>query len=351
MQELEQSRTEQDDHALEQAAINEPEAAIERQPPVQAVPPVASFEALTGQQQGPAVEGPKGKAAESQPDNTTAITDAGIEQLAHGMVDKELDDKDEEYLASQGYRALPVIRGQHEFVMRTFVPTQGGRAPIVSFRGTVPSKIDTLIADVDPSGIGMYQFNPNRSLIEGQMRAAASHGKVISAGHSLGGALAQIAAAAFTDCVGRIVTFQAPGVSREMAQQIVNHNEQNPDEAIESSHHRVANDLVPLGGQALTPGMVHNHQMTGGNMLSRNPLAAHLAFPLAQEEKAKGNELPHQTEQQVVPTGDETTEHANEEKTQLVELARRGLGHLIFGTGAVINGIGGAISSIFNRGD
>src|ERR1043165_6458653 len=115
MQDLEQARTEQDDHALEQAAINEPEAAIERQPAVQAVPPVASFEALTGQQQqqGPEVEGPKGKAAEAQPDNTTAITDAAIEQLAHGMVDKELDDKDEQYLASQGYRALPVIRGQH----------------------------------------------------------------------------------------------------------------------------------------------------------------------------------------------------------------------------------------------
>ena len=61
--------------------------------------------------------------------------------------------------------------------------------------------------------------------------------------------------------------------------------------------------------------------------------------------------MPTQGEQQVVPTGDETTEHANEEKTQLVELARRGLGHLIFGTGAVINGIGGAISSLFNRGD
>ena len=203
-----------------------------------------------------------------------------------------LSEADEKLLADHGYKANPPLAGAHDFFMRTFTPTVGGKPPIVAFRGTVPAKVDTLITDVDPSGIGMYQFNPNKAAIERQMRALSAHGKVISSGHSLGGALAQIAAASFPDLVDRIVTFQSPGVSREMAQKIVSHNEQHPDQAIESSHHRVKGDLVPYGGEALTPGMIHNHEMTGGSRLSRNPLSKHVSMPLAQEELARGNEMP-----------------------------------------------------------
>lgn len=352
MQEHEQPRA-QDLHAPELAPAHEAEPAVEaqHQPTAEAVPPAASFGELTGQ---PAVEaqGPQAENAEAQP---LANTDAVIEQLAHGMVAKELDDNDERFLQTNGYRALPIIRGMREFVMRSFVPTQGGKPPIVAFRGTVPTKVQTVIADLDPSGIGMYQFNPNRALIEGQVRAAATHGQVISSGHSLGGALAQIAAATFPDCVQRIVTFQAPGVSREIAQRLVEHNEENPEEAIDSTHHRVKGDLVPYGGEALTPGLIHNHEMVGGSRLSRNPLSKHVAFPLAQEELAAGNDVPIHGDQGMVATDTITTEQDNADKTQMVELARTGLGHLVYGTGAVINGVGnaarkvgGAISSIFD---
>lgn len=314
------------------------EAAIEAQPKVNEVPAVA--QELAGVQ--PAQE----NAAATVKDTPLANKDAMIEQLAHGMVAKDLDDADRQFLEVNGYRAMPIIRGKREFVMRTFLPTQAGKEPIVSFRGTVPSKVDTLIADLDPSGIGMYQFNPNRDLITGQMNAAAAHGAVISAGHSLGGALAQIAAATFPDLVSSIVTFQAPGVPREIAQALINYNEQNPDKAIESSHHRVKGDLVPLGGQVLTPGEVHNHEMTGGNLLNNNALSKHLVFPLAQEELAKGNVLPEQGTQTVTHTGDQSTEQANAEKTQLVEMARAGLGTLVYGAGGVIVGIKDAIGNV-----
>lgn len=344
MQQHEQSRPAHNDPALEQALINEPEAAVERQPAAQTMPPAASFEAMTGQEVSS--QGAQQQGVQTAP--APLDTDTMIEQLAHGMVAKELDDNDERFLATNGYRALPIIRGKHEFVMRTFMPTQGGKPPIVAFRGTVPSKVDTLIADLDPTGIGMYQFNPNRALIEGQVQAAASGGKVISAGHSLGGALAQITAATFPGAVDRIVTFQAPGVSKEMAQRIVDHNTANPDEAIESSHHRVKGDLVPLGGEALTPGMVHNHEMHGGSMMSRNPLAKHLVFPLAQEAMAQGQDVPIHGDEGVRSTGSVDTEQANADKTQLVELARTGLGHLVYGAGAVIKGIGNAVSSVFD---
>jgi len=329
MPEQERKPSAQHDQSIDATQVPKAESAVEKQPAVTAVPPSASFGELTGE------AATEAKKPETPPPLVT--TDAVIEQLAHGMVAKDLDGKDDAFLKANGFDALPIIRGQHEFVMRTFVPTQAGKAPIVAFRGTVPSKAQTLIADLDPSGIGMYQFNPNRQLIQDQMNAAAGHGKIISAGHSLGGALAQIAAATFPDLVGRVVTFQAPGVSKETAKKLEDYNKDNPDEAIESSHHRVKGDLVPLGGEALTPGVIHNHEMKGGNIFQRNPLAKHTSMPLAQEEIAAGNDVPIHGDREMVYTGDTTTEKENADKTQVVEHARAGLGKLVFGVGKLFN--------------
>lgn len=324
MHEQERKPSAQQDDAVLAASIRPPEPAVENQASVEAVPPAASFAELTGQ--------PKAKTEEQPLSNSDAV----IEQLAHGMVAKDLDAKDEQFLHVNGYDALPIIRGAHEFVMRTFVPIQAGKPPVVAFRGTVPSKVQTLIADLDPTGIGMYQFNPNRALIDSQMASAAKHGAITSAGHSLGGALAQIAAAAFPDRVGHIVTFQAPGVSRETAKKIADYNEAHPDAAIDSSHHRVAGDLVPLGGQALTPGTIHNHKMADGNIFQRNPLAKHTSMPLAQEEIAAGHDVPIHGDRQMVETGDTTTEQDNADKSQVVEHLRAGLGHVVFGVGKLL---------------
>ncbi|HEY0988527.1 MAG TPA: Mbeg1-like protein [Kofleriaceae bacterium] len=326
MHEQERKSGAQQDETIDATQVPKAEVAVERQPTTDKVPPAASFSELTGQ--------PKTEAKKAEP---LANTEAMIEQLAHGMVAKELDDNDRAFLAANGYDALPIIRGVHEFVMRTFVPTQAGKPPIVAFRGTVPSKVQTLIADLDPSGIGVYQFNPNRALIQAQMQAAATHGKVVSSGHSLGGALAQIAAATFPDLVERIVTFQAPGVSKETAQALEKYNAEHPDDAIESSHHRVKGDLVPMGGEALTPGVIHNHEMTGGNVFQRNPLAKHTALPLAQEQIAQGIDVPIHGDRDMTYTGDVSTEKDNAEKSQIIEHARAGLGHLVFGVGSLFS--------------
>ena len=323
MHEPERKPAAQQDETVEPVAARPREAAVERQPGVETIPPAASFAELTGQPK-------EGAKAEDQP---LTNADAVVEQLAHGMVAKDLDDKDLHFLQVNGYDALPIIRGVHEFVMRTFVPTQAGKPPIVAFRGTVPTKVQTVIADLDPSGIGMYQFNPNRALIDAQMAAAATHGQVVSAGHSLGGALAQIAAATFPDRVGRIVTFQAPGVERETAKKLEQYNESHPDAAIESSHHRVKGDLVPMGGDVLTPGVIHNHEMTDGNLFQRNPIAKHTSMPLAQEELAQGHDVPIHGDRQMVETGDVSTEQDNAHKNHFVENLRTGVGRIAFGIG------------------
>jgi hypothetical protein len=323
MMEQEHKPSPHHDETADAFAVRPPEPAVERQPAVEAVPPAASFAELTGAP----------KADQKAADRPLANPDSVVEQLAHGMVDKDLDDKDLRFLEVNGYDALPIIRGKHEFVMRTFVPTQDGKPPIVAFRGTVPTKVQTIIADLDPSGIGMYQFNPNRALIEAQMQGASRHGKIVSAGHSLGGALAQIAAAAFPALIARIVTFQAPGVSAETARKIADHNAANPDEAIDSSHHRVKGDLVPMGGEALTPGTIHNHEMVDGNLLQRNPIAKHTSLPLAQEEIAAGNDVPIHGDRQMVATGDVSTEEDNANKNHFIENVRTGLGHVVFGIG------------------
>jgi len=254
-----------------------------------------------------------------------------VEQFSRGMVSQELTADEESFVADNGYYAMPVVRGAREFVMRTFLPTEPGRPPVVAFRGTVPSKVETVIADLDPSGIGMYQFQPNRALIEAQIAAAAAHGPIISAGHSLGGALAQMTAAAFPDRVTRIVTFQAPGVSREMVQQLQTYNAEHPDRAITAAHHRVHGDPVAMGGQALMPGVIHEYQVAGGNPLERNPLALHSALPLTQQPAAAGYHVPRRGQHPTVKTSEFSTEVDNAEKPQVVEQLRTGLGHFIYG--------------------
>lgn len=324
-----QQRSPHHDDAVELAPVHDPEPAAFAQPAAGRIPPAASFAELTGE---PAVETAAREPAKPA-DQPLASADAVIEQLAHGMVDKELGAADEHFLQVNGYEALPIIRGVHEFVMRTFLPAQAGKPPVVAFRGTVPTKVQTVIADLDPSGIGMYQFNPNRALIDGQLLAASAHGQIVSSGHSLGGALAQIAAASFPDRVQRIVTFQAPGVPRELVQELAKYNAEHPDQAIESSHHRVQGDLVPLGGQALTPGVIHNHEFTDGNLFQRNPIAKHTSMPLAQEELEAGHDVPIHGDRHIVATGDITTDEDNAHKPQFVEHLRTGVGRLVYGVG------------------
>jgi hypothetical protein len=107
-----------------------------------------------------------------------------------------------------------------------------------------------------------------------------------------------------------------------------------------ADHHRVAGDLVPRGGRALTPGTVYDHEMFGGRRLGRNPLAKHISMPLAQEEVAAGHQVPIAHDgQQVRPTGEHSTADDNAHKNQTTENIRTGLGGLFYGPGVAVSSI------------
>lgn len=112
--------------------------------------------------------------------------------------------------------------------------------PILAFRGTAGYR--DILADADPRGIGYDQFDTNQAII-GQLIAEAG-GAVDVTGHSLGGALAQRAGVAFPDSIGRIVTFQAPGIGLEEAMAF-----DAQEGGAQVTHHMAYGDIVDTAGE------------------------------------------------------------------------------------------------------
>ena len=104
----------------------------------------------------------------------------------------------------------------------TFKPRDQGRkdlAPVIAFAGTRPHLMGDILTDLEPEGVGHTQFHANKKLIASVKgifgKKMLEH--LVLTGHSLGGALAQMAAAyVFKDCK-RIVTFQTAGISGHAA--------------------------------------------------------------------------------------------------------------------------------------
>jgi hypothetical protein len=144
--------------------------------------------------------------------------------------------------------------------MRVFTPTREALPAVVAFAGTDPGSTADLMSDAHPVGIGVNQFMGNRDLIQSQLKAAARSGGAWVTGHSLGGALAQVASVMCPSLVDRVVTFQSPGIDADLVLQLARHNRLRQSHGrapITSTHYRVAGDIVPLGGEAFTTGRVH----------------------------------------------------------------------------------------------
>ncbi|MBE9095001.1 calcium-binding protein [Tychonema sp. LEGE 07203] len=137
------------------------------------------------------------------------------------------------------------------------ISTTPDKPPVLVFRG-FDGAIDE-VANTDPRGIGFNQFEANKQALGnwltqiGQDPAKNPNRLPPDVlGHSLGGALTQLAAAEFTSAIGDVVTFNSPGVDRST----VNTFTQKVGANNNVTHYIVSGDFVSLGGEAFLPGKV-----------------------------------------------------------------------------------------------
>jgi ribulose-bisphosphate carboxylase large chain len=215
--------------------------------------------------------------------------DVLIEQFAHSAYNWG-EDATGALARANGYLQGPVIVGEQDLAFRVFTPIVPGKPPVIAFRGTVLTRLRSVLADMDPNGIGVLQFETNRELIAAQIAAAvAAHGPAVMTGHSLGGALAQMAGAAFPDATKSIVTFASAGVNLKSVEAIRDFNRAHPDAAVLSTHYQMKGDPVSGSAQYLTDGTVDIHE----SIKPSSAIGKHVATILGEDpELNQGLNLP-----------------------------------------------------------
>lgn len=167
-----------------------------------------------------------------------AVVQGGLTAAGY-RIDRTFDDP------TTGFHALGLIS------------TTPDKPPVLVFRGG-----DTAIDDVafgDRRGVGFNQFEANKQalgnwLTQISQDTTKNPNRVLPdvLGHSLGGALTQLAATEFTSAIGDVVTFNSPGIARNT----VNTFTQKAGAGKNVTHYIVSGDFVSLGGEAFLPGKV-----------------------------------------------------------------------------------------------
>ncbi|GGL10944.1 lipase family protein [Deinococcus radiotolerans] len=228
----------------------------------------------------------------------TLARDQDLQDADHDGNTQELESgvKPQQLLAFFGYHAGPPVSGLWGFQMRLFTPVplaqirdpavRARRAqfsePIVVFRGTEGVQattreggVDTMVGDFAKASVGVNQINANWDLIQLTMTQVK---QAVFAGHSLGGGLAQVAAARMPGKVAEVITFQAPGLPKDLAAQFTAHSDAH------STHYRVAGDIVPQSGDTHLPGEIeYLTRFTQAGGLSKAAVdgtSSHVAYPL-----------------------------------------------------------------------
>lgn len=138
----------------------------------------------------------------------------------------------------------------------SFTPSITGKPKILAFRGTEPSAPDA-IADADTRGIGAKSFVEHREEIGNTLSSLRkTPGKVVTVGHSLGGALAQRATAAFPSSVDECVTFNSPGVGPDAVAEYKRQSSKIKDKSLapKITYYVTRGDIVSTAGGARLPG-------------------------------------------------------------------------------------------------
>jgi pimeloyl-ACP methyl ester carboxylesterase len=130
------------------------------------------------------------------------------------------------------------------------------------FRGTNPTEAEDVRDDLNINGIGRRQFDNAKLAIRDWLDLAYQKTKLKPdvIGHSLGGALAQRTAGEFTDKIGKVVTFNSPGIGADNVRDFENRGGRN----LKVVHYITAGDPVSFSGEKLLPGIMIKTQGKGG---------------------------------------------------------------------------------------
>ncbi|MBD2043584.1 calcium-binding protein [Microcoleus sp. FACHB-672] len=175
------------------------------------------------------------------------------------------------FLAATGYTIDRVFddpqTGLHAIGLVSATPD---RPPVLVFRGA-DSPVDD-IALSDARGVGVSQIQANQEALQSWLTEISQDttknpNQLLAQvmGHSLGGALAQTAAAVFTPLIGGTITFNSPGVNQTAVSAFIQQG--GSDKPV--VHYIVNGDFVSLSGQAFLPGQVILQSFTDPNI---NPL-------------------------------------------------------------------------------
>jgi serralysin len=173
-------------------------------------------------------------------------------ELAYVFDNPALEQQVSTGLALAGYKIdekfIDATTGFQAVGLTSLTPS---KPPVLVFRGTNEAIDDA--ANSDSNGVGANQFAANKAAIDAWLtKVGTATVKPDIVGHSLGGALAQLTAAEFTNKIGNVTTFNSPGVNTATATKF----QQAGGDPQKVTHYIVQGDLVSLAGQSFIPGSV-----------------------------------------------------------------------------------------------